>query len=188
MEISQKPFSKRILEVITLSTLHVVKSPGLQRAPENLVLAPSVLVLYVLWYERNVSGSYLTFPQLHTWISRIYHFHAVCIFFLYDSIIRSLLSYTPFSKSWLKNFIYTNGWKSNSFPTMKRSGLVMDFGLLGIGKKCAFEVTFIESHTLFSFCQQIPKKVLHTVFISDWGRNYGHLHCMAANQIPVRNF
>ena len=112
---------------------------------------------------------------MHTWISRIYHFHAVCIFFLYDSIIRSLLSYTPFSKSWLKNFIYTNGWKSNSFPTMKRSGLVMDFGLLGIGKKCAFEVTFIESHTLFSFCQQIPKKVLHTVFISDWGRNYGHL-------------
>ena len=54
VEISQKPFSKRILEVITLSTLHVVKSPGLQRAPENLVLAPSVLALY----GRYIGNSY----------------------------------------------------------------------------------------------------------------------------------
>ena len=38
---------------------------------------------------------------------------------------------------------------------MKRSGLVMDFGLLGIGKKCTFEVTYIEPHTLFSFCHQV---------------------------------
>ena len=56
---------------------------------------------------------------------------------------------------------------------MKRSGLVMDFGLLGIGKKCTFEVTYIEPHTLFSFCTHIPKRVFQTVFISDLCVLYG---------------
>ena len=40
-----------------LCTVYVVKSPvlGLQRAPENSELAPSVLVLSVLWYTGHCS-------------------------------------------------------------------------------------------------------------------------------------
>ena len=39
-----------VYDASKLSTVYVVKSPvlGLQRAPENSVLVPSVLVLYVL--------------------------------------------------------------------------------------------------------------------------------------------